>query len=258
VTEAFASLQPVQDVGTAHRLRLIRKLESIAKISPEERQAVLALPLRVREYGDAADIVREGESPPDSCLLLEGFLCRYKMSAGGRRQILSFHIPGDIPDLQSLFLDVMDHSLGTLAPSRVAFIPHVTIHAMLRDFPNLAAVFWRETLIDAAIFREWLTSAGRRTAHQRVAHVLCEVYVRLRAVGLHDGAGFNMPATQAELSDALGLSAVHVNRVLQDLRRSGLIRSHGKRIEIVDWPRLQQAGAFDPTYLHLHQGRPDV
>ncbi|HEY9218289.1 MAG TPA: Crp/Fnr family transcriptional regulator [Phenylobacterium sp.] len=235
--------------------RLIAKLETIALLSDTEKAALATLPLRIRSFKENADLVRQGEASPECCLIVEGFACRYKLLGEGQRQIMSFHIPGDIPDLQSLHLSTMDHSLGALTPVQAAFIPHGPLNELTRAFPGIAAALWRETLIDAAIFREWLAGVGRRSAHQRIAHVICEVYVKMRSVGLTSGLGFELPVTQAELADSLGLSAVHVNRVLQDLRRDGLIASRGKSIVIQDWERLQAAGDFEPGYLHLNRAQ---
>lgn len=236
---------------TPELTRLIAKLETIGTLTDEEKQAISRLPFRPREVAENADLVRQGESPRETCLIVEGLVCRYKLLGRGQRQIFSFHIPGDIPDLHSLHLKVMDHSLSALTPTRVAMIPHEALHELTRDYPGITAIFWRETLIDAAVFREWLASVGRRSAHQRIARVLCEVYVRLRSVGLAREEGFELPVTQVELADSLGLSSVHVNRVLQDLRRDGLIGSRGRFVAIKDWARLQAAGDFDPGYLHL-------
>jgi CRP-like cAMP-binding protein len=236
---------------SAEHKRLIAKLESIGTLTAAEREAIGALPLRARQVAEDTDIVRDGDTPNECCLLVEGFLCRYKMLTNGGRQILAIHTPGDIPDLQSLQLKVMDHSLGTLTPCRVAFIAHKDLYEITRAWPGIAALFWRDTLIDAAIFREWLTGVGRRTAHQRVAHFLCEIHLRLKVVGLTDDDGFELPITQAEMADSLGLSTVHVNRVLQDLRREGLIQSRGKFLSATDWRTLEEAGGFDPRYLHV-------
>ena len=235
----------------AHLSPLIRRLESIAPVSDDERRAITALPIMVRELKADADIVRDHDRPSQCCAILEGFACRYKVLPEGRRQIMSFHIPGDIPDLQSLHLEIMDHSLATVVPSKVAFIPHEAVRTFLRAHPRIADVFWRETLIDAAVFREWVVNVGRRDAYARIAHVLCEIYVRLRAVGLVDGQAYQLPITQAELGDATGLSTVHVNRTLQELRANGLITMKGGRVVIEDWSGLQTAGEFDPTYLHI-------
>jgi CRP-like cAMP-binding protein len=175
------------------------------------------------------------------------------MTEAGKRQIFSFHIPGDIPDLQSLHLDVMDHNLGTLALCKLAFVPHPAMRALMRGFPRIGDAFWRDTLIDGAVFREWMIGIGRREAYTRVAHLLCELYVRLRAVGLTNGHAYEMPITQAELGDALGLSTVHVNRTLQELRGDGLIRTTSGTVAVLDWEALRNAGEFDETYLHLRK-----
>ncbi len=232
--------------------RLIRKLESIVSLSDAEREAIRSLPLTVKTVAADQDLVRDGDRPSECCLIVEGFVCRYKLLQDGKRQIMSFHISGDIPDLQSLHLNVMDHSLGTLVPGKVAFIKHDDIHELTRRCPRIADVLWRDTLIDAAIFREWMIGMGRRSAYTRIAHVLCEVLVKFRAVGLADGHDIDLPVTQAELADSLGLSTVHVNRVLQELRGDGLITLRGRSLSVLDWPGLKEAGEFDPTYLHLN------
>jgi CRP-like cAMP-binding protein len=243
--------EAVLDAIHPHTLALIRKLESIAPLSPEEKAALLRLPLRLKTLPADQDIVCEGDTPSECCLVVEGFACRYNLTNEGKRQIHSFHIAGDIPDLQSLHLSVMDHSLGTLVPSKLAFIQHDDLRGLMRSHPRLGDLFWRDTLIDAAVFRQWLVGIGRRSAHTRIAHLLCELLVRLRAVELVEDHAYNLPITQAELGDALGLSTVHVNRVLQDLRGEGLIFLNGGSLKVLDWERLQQRGEFDPTYLHL-------
>jgi CRP-like cAMP-binding protein len=145
----------------------------------------------------------------------------------------------------------MDHSVGTLIPCKLAFIQHDDLHSLMRDHPRLVGLFWRDTLIDAAMFRQWTLNVGRRQALARTAHLLCELLVRLRTVELVEDHVFDLPLTQIELADALGLSNVHVNRVLQDLRGQGLITLHGKILRVLEWEGLKTAGEFDPTYLHL-------
>jgi CRP-like cAMP-binding protein len=231
--------------------RLIRKLESIAVLSDQDREAVRGLPLSVRDYPADQTIIFEGDRPHQCCLVLTGFLCRFKDLPNGGRQIMSFHIPGDVPDLQSLHLKVMDHSLGTLEPSKLAFIPHRALLDLTARYPNLTAAFWRDTLIDGAIFREWLTGVGRRSSYGRMAHLFCELYVKFKAVGIAEDHSFRLPLTQSEIGDALGLSTVHVNRSMQELRKNGLIASKGKFLSIENWEGLKQAGEFDPTYLHM-------
>jgi CRP-like cAMP-binding protein len=236
--------------GPEHKA-LVKKLRSIAPLSDEETRHLLELPLHVRQLRPGTDIATEGDRPHVSCLVTEGFLCRFKFTAEGRRQIFSFHIPGDIPDLQSLALELMDHSVGALTPAKVAFIPHESLRQLMSACPRIAQVLWRDTLIDAAVFREWMLGIGRRTSVTRIAHLLCELFVRLRAVDLAGDDECDMPVTQAELGDALGLSTVHVNRSLQELRRRRLIRLNAGILTILDWPGLEELGEFDPTYLHL-------
>ncbi len=230
---------------------LIRKLRSISPLTDDEMQCLATLPLSTRNFGADQDIIREGDRPSECCLIVEGFACRYKVTDSGKRQIFSFHMAGDIPDLQSLHLSVMDHSLMTMTPSKLAFIPHESLTRLMHQCPRVADVLWRDTLIDAAVFREWMMGIGRRSAETRIAHLLCEVLVRMRAVGLADGDACELPVTQAELGDALGLSTVHVNRSLQELRGKGLITLRGNILTAENWDGLKKIGEFDPTYLHL-------
>ena len=235
------------------RAPLIRKLESIFVLSADEKDALQSISGTVKTLEADQDIVREGERPSACCLILDGFAYRYKLTETGKRQIVSFHIPGDIPDLQSLHLEMMDHSLGTLAQSRLAFLSHDTVRDLIRRCPRIGDAFWRDTLIDSAVFREWMVGLGRREAYARVAHLLCELYVRLRSVGLTNGRAYELPITQTELGDALGISTVHVNRTLQDLRGEGLITLRAGSLTVQDWERLKAAGEFDPAYLHLRK-----
>lgn len=232
---------------------MIRKLDSIFPLSEEERKALQDLPVRVVVLQADQDIVCIGEQPSQCCLLLEGFTCLYKMTSDGKRQIMALHIPGDIPDLQSLHLKVLDNSIATISPCTVGFIRHEDMHRVCERYPRITAAFWRETLVDASIFREWLLNIGRREAYTRLAHLLCEFFMRLKVVGLAEDGTFYLPITQAELADAIGTSTVHMNRVLQAMRANGLIQTKGAQITIPDWEDLKKAGDFDPLYLHLQQ-----
>ena len=230
---------------------LIRKLDSIFTLTDDERKALQNLPMQVVVIKEGQDIVRAGDSPSRSCLLLSGFACVYKLTGDGKRQIVSFSIPGDIPDLQSLHLEVLDNSLSTLTLCRVGFITHEALRDLCERYPRITSAFWRETLIDAAIFREWVMNVGQREAYSRMAHVFCELIVRLRAVGLVEDHACTLPITQGEFADAIGVSTVHVNRVLQEMRANGIIELSGDRLKVPDWETLKRAGDFDPTYLHL-------
>jgi CRP-like cAMP-binding protein len=231
---------------------LLQKLTSLTALAREEEEAVLALPLVVKEIRPDQDVVRDGDRPTQCCVVVEGFLCRYKHLPDGTRQIHSIHVPGDMPDLQSLHLKVMDHGLSALTPSKVALIPHEAIRKLTHEQPRLADALWRDTLVDAAIFREWIVNVGARDAYTRIAHLVCEIFLKLRAVGLTEGYTFQLPITQAELADATGMSTVHVNRSVMQMRANGLITWEKGQCTIENWQALKRDAMFDPTYLHLH------
>jgi CRP-like cAMP-binding protein len=231
--------------------KLVRKLESIATLTDEERRAIESLPVKVRHLDARQDIVRDGDHPAHCCLVLDGWTCRYKLLSEGKRQIFSFHVAGDIPDLQSLHIHTMDHSLATVTKATVAFIPHESMRELTAGHPNIAALLWRDTLIDAGIFRAWMVGMGRRAAYEQVAHLFCEMYLKLQAVGLAEGYRCPMPITQVDMADALGLTPVHVNRVLKEMRGKALITLRSNTLVIEAWDELLRAAEFDPTYLHL-------
>jgi CRP-like cAMP-binding protein len=233
--------------------RLIRKLESVASLSDEQRQAIERLPLRTHTLAARQDIVRDGDKPSHCCLILDGWACRYKLLGDGRRQILSFHIPGDVPDLQSLHIHTMDHSLATVTRATVAFIPHESLMELTLRHPSIGTLLWRDTLIDAGIFRAWMVGMGRRSAFEQVAHLFCEMYLKLQAVGLAEHYRCPLPLTQIDLADALGLTNVHVNRVLKEMRGRTLITLDGQTLVIEAWDELLRVAEFDPTYLHLEK-----
>ena len=230
---------------------LARRLESIAPIGDEERAALLVLPMQIAEIRADQDIVRAGDQPSRCCLMLEGFASINKITGQGKRQIMAFQIAGDIPDLQSIHLRTMDSNLSAMTPCRVAFIRHDAIRELSRRFPQVMEAFWRATLIDAAIFREWIVNIGQREAAGRIAHVLCETFLRLKAVGLVESHECQFPVTQQRLAEATGMSTVHVNRTLQALRSDRLIELKNSTFKVLDWEALQETGDFDPEYLHF-------
>jgi CRP-like cAMP-binding protein len=243
-------------LATNHKYNpLVRKLESIFTLTDDERQALEHLPMQITAIRADQDIEREGDQPSRCCLILSGFACTYKVTAQGKRQIVSFNIPGDVPDLQSLHLKVLDNSVSTMSPCNVGFIAHEVLRDLCARYPRITAALWRETLIDASIFREWVMNVGQREGSTRMAHVLCELLVRLRAVGLVEDHVCDLPITQSEFADALGFTTVHVNRILQQLRADGLIEMKGERLFVPDWEKLKQLGEFDATYLHLEDDR---
>jgi CRP-like cAMP-binding protein len=239
---------------SSHLLQpMIVKLESVSALTDQERQAVENLPVRVHALKARQDIVRDGDTATQCCLILEGWACRYKILGEGKRQIFSFHIAGDIPDLQSLHIPLMDHTLATMTAAKVAFIPHEALRDLTYQYPRLGAVLWRDTLVDAGIFREWMACMGQRSAYDHLAHLFCELYLKQEAVGLAGENRCPLPITQVDLADATGLSNVHVNRVLQEMRGNGLITLRGNTLVIQAWDELIRAAEFDETYLHLRK-----
>ncbi|WP_447556368.1 Crp/Fnr family transcriptional regulator [Vreelandella sp. EE22] len=235
---------------------IIRKLESIFALTDEEKQALRDLPLQLKEVGTNQHIVRVGDQPSKCFLIVEGFTCVHKVSTEGKRQIMAIHVPGDVPDLQSLHLQVLDINISSITPCKLGFMKHTDLYQLCERHPRLAAALWRETLVHASLFREWLLNNGQRGAYSRIAHLICEIMLRLKAVGLTDEQTFNMPVTQAELADATGLTPVHVNRVMQALRSDGLISTRKQQVTLPDWEKICQAAEFDPLYLHIKQESP--
>ena len=237
-----------------HKLAsMILKLQKRGPLEQSDRDALLGLPHRVEVVEPSIYIVREGERPQRSCLLLSGFAYRQKITAEGGRQIVSVHIPGDFVDLQGALLDVSDHNVQALTRCEVAFVPREALQSLIANNPRLAAALWIDTLVDASIFREWVVNVGRRDARGRIAHLLCELARRLKAAGLVSTYSFELPMTQEQLADATGLTPVHVNRVLKQLEQDGLIERVRRLVHIRQWDSLRSVGGFVETYLHLDQ-----
>ncbi len=186
-------------------------------------------------------------------LVVTGFTTRYRDLSDGKRQITAIHIPGDFVDLHSFLLKEMDHSVGALSTCRVITFPHRNLTRLTEQHPHLTRLLWLLTLLDSAINREWIVAMGRRSAAEQLAHLICEFCARLEVIGQVKDMTFTLPITQVELSDALGISPVHVNRVLQELRGENLFTWQNQTIRILDWPRLQERAEFDPLYLHLNR-----
>lgn len=232
---------------------LVLKLEHHDMLSSEEKRVLESMISRMREFRADEDIVSQGSRLTESNLLLEGFAARYKILMNGRRQITALHVIGDFVDLHSHLLKKLDHGVIALTPCHVAVVSHDNIRRITESHPHLTRLLWLSTLIDGATHREWLVAMGRRSALGHFAHLICELFLRLQAVQRTDGHSFQLPVTQAELGDTLGISTVHVNRVVQELRTERLITWQGDVVTILDWDRLIQVADFDPTYLYLER-----
>ena len=230
---------------------LTMKLEYGAHLTDEDRAVLQDLTSRTRRIDRHSDISPEGERPENVHLVVEGFACRYKTLADGRRQIMAFLVPGDFCDLHVAILGEMDHSIGTGWGCTIVDIPRSAIEHLTAHHPRITRAFWWATLVDEGTLRAWLVNMGQRDADQQMAHLICELLVRLQVVGLASADSFEFPITQDDLADTLGITSVHVNRVLQDLRAQGLVEWKSKRVRIPDVERLMAFAEFDPKYLHL-------
>lgn len=233
---------------------LIRKLGYWGEFDAADRQATLDLPFKTMHLNRHDYIVRERDKTSQSCLLLSGFAVRQKIVAKGARQIVAVHMQGDLVDLQNSFLGIADHSVQMLTDGEAAFIPADALKALAFERPKVGMALWLDTLVDASIFREWVANVGRRDAHTRIAHLLCEFSLRLKLAGLGEANSYEMPMTQEQIGDCTGLTSVHVNRTLKTLEAEKLIERRSARSVIIgDWKKLADAGDFDSTYLHLHE-----
>ena len=195
-------------------------------------------------------IVREGDIAENCCILLSGYACRHKTTRAGGRQIVSFHIPGDILDLQHLLLTRADHNVQAITAVRIATVSTSAMKRMAQEHPAVGEALWRDTLIDASIFREWVLNVGRRDAKQRVAHMLCEFAARREEAGQGSPECFEFPMTQEQIGDATELTSVHVNRMLKALGEDEVVVRNKHEVEIINWSHMRRIADFDPSYLH--------
>jgi CRP-like cAMP-binding protein len=233
--------------------RHLMKLRARDDISPEEEQEIRSLISHTVEVAPDRTFIRAGQEVRESTLLLDGWMTRAKDLPSGQRQLAELQIAGDFTDLHGFTLKRLDHDIVTITQCTLAVVPHERLKAMTEKFPHLTRVYWLMTNIDASVHREWTLSLGRRTSLSRMAHLFCELLVRLEIVGLASNGAYDFPLTQVELSECLGLTAVHVNRTLQELRRMNLIEVRDRRVEVLDVAALRKVAEFDPNYLNLEK-----
>ncbi|WP_336492657.1 Crp/Fnr family transcriptional regulator [Methylobacterium nigriterrae] len=234
---------------------LIRKLESFEELTDEDRGALNALVPKVRKVGPRVDLIHEGDPPENVHLILDGYACRYKVLPDGQRQIMAYLVPGDFCDLNVFILDQMDHTIGTISACQVVDIPRQAIEAITANHPHVTRALWWCALVDEAVLREWLVNLGARPANHRIAHLLCELLLRLEAVGRVSDNSYDFPFTQTDIADTMGLSNVHVHRTLRELRALGLIALKQRIVTILDLERLKAFCNYNPNYLHLRNTR---
>ena len=229
----------------------LKKLRVRDSLSAEEEQAVRGLVSEIVDLPQDRTIVRNGEELNHSILLLSGWMARAKDLPSGQRQLAELHVAGDFTDLHGFTLKRLDHDVISITRCRAAIVPHERLRELTERFPHLTRLYWLMTNMDAAIQREWTLSLGRRSALSRMAHLFCELNVRLAVVGLSQGDSYDFPLTQIELGECLGLTSVHVNRTLQELRRRGLVEVENRRVTIKDLANLKSVADFDARYLYL-------
>lgn len=233
-----------------HRI-LVRNLREHSRLAEEDLAQIVQLPFLVRQFEPQEDLIRQGDVPKHAALVLAGMVGRYHLRSGGSRQYLSFHITGDMPDAQGIFIDQMDHAVCAMGRATVAFIPHGEIVKAFKARPQLAFAVWRETLIDAAIFREAITNNSARPAHTRMAHLFCELFYRARTSSVAEQDSLELPLSLVQLGEALGMAIATVNRTLHRLRATGSVEFRDGLLTVKNWDRLAKVGEFDPLYLHL-------
>jgi CRP-like cAMP-binding protein len=234
---------------TPHPLlaRLARSLD----LTQAERAALDHVPFTTERVIAGEGVAWAGDRPTRSFLILDGLLSTSKAVAGGAVQITAFHIPGDMPDLNSLHLEVLDSDIGAITNCHLAFMAHQDLRQLCGEHPRLAGLLWRATLVEAAIYREWVVNVAQRPAISRLAHLLCEMLARMDAAGLVRDGSCHLGLTQHHLSEATGLSPVHVNRTLQQLRAMGLLSFGQGRLTVHDWDGLRHVAGFRTDYLHV-------
>jgi CRP-like cAMP-binding protein len=231
--------------------RHLAKIRARDELTDAEEQAIRGAVAEYRDHPADHRFIRAREELDHSTLIIEGWACRYKDLRSGQRQITELHIGGDFADLHSFSLKHLDHHVMTLTPTRVAIVPHGNLRTITERFPHLTRLYWFSTNLDAAIHREWELSLGRRTATARLANLICELRIRLEVVGLADKGGFDLPLTQVDIADCLGLTNIHVNRMLKELREQSVVAIQAGRVTILDPAKLRHIAEFDPTYLYL-------
>lgn len=222
-------------------------------VSASEEAVIRSLMGEIRKVPADQTVIRAGEELHESLLLVDGWLARARDLAAGQRQITELHVPGDFADLHSFTLKRLEHNVITMTPCTIIAVPHERLREVTEKHPHLTRLFWFSTNLDAAIHREWAVSLGRRPALARTAHLFCELFERLRVVELTSGGSFAFPLTQAELAECLGLTSVHINRTLQELRARKLVAFENRRVTLLDPERLKEVAEFDPAYLYLEK-----
>lgn len=232
---------------------LARHLACLGNLPDADRAALAGLDAEIRDLPRLRDILRDGDHPTDVVIVLSGLLYRYTIEPEGARQVHSFYLPSEAPCLETLYIDYMDNNLGAVVDSKVGLIPHDQLYRIIDERPEVRKLLWRQTLVQGAIFREWLVRNSNLPAHASLAHFFCEMFTRSKAAGLVEGDTCD-PLTQELVGEALGLTAVHTNRTLKVVRDTGAVEWRSGKLTVLDWDKLADMADYDPRYLHLRCG----
>ncbi|MDQ3074312.1 MAG: Crp/Fnr family transcriptional regulator [Pseudomonadota bacterium] len=258
LVEYYSPSHHSEPTAISHRYSnpLVERLNMFVTLGDEEREAVIAMTCSRRTFKANETLVREGCRPDRICLIVSGVAYRYRYLANGRRQIFGYLLPGDLCDTQFVILNECDHNVGLLCDTEVATISLPALMSAMVKYPKIERALLMMSLVDAAMLREWLLNVGQRDAFQKLAHFFCELSARFHALGIHDATtGYTIPLTQIELADTMGLTVVHVNRILQRFRREGLVNWSRRHFDIIDYPQLEHLAGFDASYLRLRTCR---
>ena len=242
------SIRPVGETLANH-------LECFGELPASDRSALAGLNAEVRDLPRLTDVFRSGDQPGNVVIVLSGLLYRYSVGSEGGRQVHSFYLPTEAPSLETLYIDYMDNNLGAVVHSKIGLVSHDQLYRLIDERPETRKLLWRQTLVQAAIFREWLVRNSTMPAHASLAHLFCEMFTRAHVAGLAHDDSCALPLTQEFVADALGLTSVHTNRTLQALRETGAVEWRSGRLTVKDWEELRRIARFDPQYLHLRSNK---
>ena len=235
--------------------QIVRRIGSRVQLTDGDRARIESLPIKIRTLEPSTYLLREGQRPQRCAFIVDGFAYRQKLTPNGEREIVSILMPGEFVDVQNLFLEESDHDIQALTRITIAEVMIPALRDLALSCPAVNKALWIDALVEASTHREWLLNIGRRNAKTRMAHLLCEFCVRLQISAVGQTRAYEMPMTQEQLGDALGLTPVHVNRVLKTLETDGLITRRKRQVNVVDWSALRDAAEFNERYLHLDQTR---
>ena len=231
--------------------RFVAKLRSRQALSEEEELALRDAGWSQRHFARHEVIVQPHERLDSTHLLLSGFAARCLEDSGGARQLIGVGVPGDLLDIHGVILGRLEQEVVALGPCEVAAIPHIRVRELIDRSPALRNIFWLQAAIEYAGQAAWIQALGTKRGTAKIAHLFCEMQLRLAVVGLATKMGFPFPLSQQELADYAGMTHVHLNRCLKELREAGLVSFASGWVKVEDFEGLKRLARFDDSYLNL-------